>query len=608
MNALWHTKTLIPPVRNLTIERQRLHHQLAANTEARLVLVSAPAGFGKTSCLVSWSHTLQQAGARVAWYALDDQDNDPVRFAAYLARAFQVSGEPFDSLFTSAHPLDLHEVTATVLNEVAASGAHHVLVLDDYHLITEPIIHDALNRLCEYLPANLQIAIGTRADPPLQLARLRTHGAVTEIRMIDLCFSRDEIARLLRMTLNWSPAASALAGLENITEGWAAALSLIIMTLNKQATTEFEHALDQQFARYSQTQQHLFEYFATEVLDQQPDDVRRFMLNTCVLDQLHPSICTELTGDPRTSMMLNQLAAESLFVIPLSDVEPVYRYHHLFEQFLRQYLLLNDRAAYVSQHLAAARWYAAHNTIVRAVNHALAADDTGYAAQLIEDTAWAALTSRGEIMTIINWLRRFPDEALDRHPRLCLYFSRASYLTGNIADSEQYLQRAAHQIVSLPGTADDQPALQAIAASYQATLAAYRGDVVTGRACIEQAKALRDTVTDLDRVRIANTDAFLWYLVGNVPAARQAYTAALQLAQEVQHDYLSLDAHYYLAQVDLLAANLEAAKMRCETILGQYTSRIGPLSVLMLPLAQVFYQRSRLVEAETTLRDAIALA
>lgn len=608
MNALWHTKTLIPPMRNLTIDRRRLHQQMAANPDARLILVSAPAGFGKSSCLVSWVHALQNDGARVAWYALDEQDNDPTRFAAYLARAFQVSGEPFSSLFAAAHQLELHDVTATVLNEVTVSDAHHVLVLDDYHLITEPVIHDALNRLCEYLPANLQIVIGTRADPPLQLARLRTHGAVTEIRMADLCFSQDEIASLLQTTLDWSPTPGALKSLENITEGWAAALSLIIMTLNKHAIAEFEQTLDQQFARYSQTQQHLFEYFAAEVLAQQTDAVRRFMLNTCVLNRLDPSICTELTRDPRAPLLLNQLAAESLFVIPLSDVEPIYRYHHLFEQFLRQYLLLNDKPAYVEKHLAAARWYAAHDTIVRAVNHALAAEDYGYAAKLIEDTAWAALTSRGEIMTIIGWLRRFPDEALDRHPRLCLYFSRALYLTGEIASSEAMVQRATDQITSQSDDTGDQPALQAIAASYQATLAAYRGDVMTGRQWIEPANALRHTVAALDRVRIANTDAFLWYLVGDVPAARRAYTDALRLAQEIQHDYLSLDAHYYLAQIDLLAADLEAAKQRCEAILGQYTTRFGPLSVLMLPLAQVCYQRNQLVEAEAILREAMTLA
>ncbi|MEQ8673568.1 MAG: LuxR C-terminal-related transcriptional regulator [Aggregatilineales bacterium] len=604
MPPLLRTKIQIPPIRTQHIYRDRVLQKLNAKNESRLILVSAPAGFGKSSCLIEWAHTLRQRDVAVAWYALDEQDNDPVRFTAYLLKAFSILDIPLPALPDADQQITIQESANYILNSVTEFAKPVVLLLDDYHLITTPQIHDAISRLCEYMPPNMRLALGTRADPPIQLARLRAQGEITEVRMADLRFTTEETKHWLQTTLGWSPSTQVLTQLDGLTEGWAAALALIMMS---QSHSD-EQALENQLTRYSLSQRHIFDYFAREVFEQQSDNVQHFLLDTCVLNRLYPNLCSTLTDNHSAPLLLNQIATESLFVIPLSVSEPIYRYHHLFEQFLRQYLQMQDAGYFRKQHRLAAQWYAEQDDLVEAVHHALASEDFDFSARLIENYAWETLTARGEIMTIMTWLKSYPVEALERHPRLCLYFSRALYLTGDVDGSQNYLQIGMDALENNPDAIQNRESLQAIAYNYKATLSAYHGDVTTGMYWIKQAKALQQFVDGVDQVRIMNTDAFLYYLIGDVPSARQAYEHALTLANRINHHYLLLDAHYYLAQIDLLAGALQAVHDRCEKVMARYTSKINPLSIIMLPLASVHYQRNHIVEAESILRDAITLA
>ncbi len=606
MPPLLRTKIQLPPIRTHYISRARLTARLRSGVEpdARVTLVSAPAGFGKSSCLIEWAHQLQHEGALVAWYALDEHDNDPARFAAYLLGAFHATTRLTSSLPSASDRIGLQEAISSILNAAIEHDGLIVLILDDYHLISEPLIHDAVSLMAAHLPANLKLAIGTRADPPLQLARQRARGTLTEVRLADLRFRPEEMALWLESVLGWIPSAHLLEQIGTLTEGWAAALALLMMS---QPHLD-EQGLESQLTRYSQSQRHIFDYFAEEIFEQQPTPIQDFLLDTCVLNWLQPDLCAAMTGRRDATLLLNHLAANSLFVIPLSDVDPIYRYHHLFEQFLRQLLEMSDPARYLEKHRQAAEWHSAHDNVVEAVQHALALEDLAYAADLIEGRAWALLTSRGEIATIVNWLPQFPEIVLRQHPRLCLYFSRALYLTGNLERSAQYVRLASAALDQGETDTSGWQALKAIAANYQATLAAYQGDIPAGRTWIQQAIALRDAVDDLDRARIANTDAYLHYLAGNVWEARRAYRAALEIAQQIDHHYLRLDAHSYLAQIDLQAGDLGAVKERCEAVLAQEPNRIGPLSTLMLPLAQVLYEQNQLMEAEAMLREAISLA
>jgi len=604
MPALLQTKIQLPPLRSGDVTRERILSGIGDDTPARLVLVSAPAGFGKSTALIQWAHGLQQEGTLVMWYVLDERDNDPARFAAYLLATFRAHDAAFSTLPNREEAVNLEDAVDQILNAVTATDSSVVLILDDYHLITEPRIHDAIGRMIDHMPPNMRLAIGSRADPPLQLARLRVRGEIAEIRMRDLRFTSSEMRDWLNTSLGWHPAQSTVAELDRTTEGWAAALALILMS----QTHADDAGLMQQLMRFSQSRRHLFDYFAQEILDQQPDPIRDFLLDTCVLNRLEPDLCLAMTDQSDAPLLLNQLAAQSLFVMPLSDVDPVFRYHHLFADFLRQYLEMKDSARYRERHRRAADWYASHEQIVEAVHHALAGEDYDHAAVLITKRAWEALTARGEIMTVVHWLARFPDGLLARFPRLCLYFSRALYLTGDAERSQNYVQLASDTLHQRGEQFAENEALQAIAANYQATLAAYRGEIAYGLYWIERAKELSAAVDALDQVRIANTDAFLRYLIGDVPAARGAYEKALALAQHVDHPYLTLDAHYYLAQIDLLVGEWTAVEERCEGVLAKHSRKIVPLSTIMVPLAQVRYERNQIVDAEALLREAISLA
>jgi len=582
---------------------------MVVRPDVRLVLISAPAGFGKTSCLLAWCHDLKRSGRLVIWYALDKQDNDPVRFASHLSKAFQnAAGLAAGDELVPGAATSLDDMLSRIINELADNNQRYVLALDDYHLITAPEIHAALSLMLEHLPPNIQLAIASRADPPLQLSRLRARGQIVELRASDLRFDSSEIASFFKQALGVMPSAAQIERLDQTSEGWAAALRLMTLALYDTRQNVDDAAISRLLGRYSTAQQYIFDYFADEVFAQQSEATRNFLLDTCVLNQLTPDLCGTLTGNCDAPLILNRLAQANLFLIPLSEAQPVYRYHHLVEDFLRHRLQLENPARFSELHRAAAGWYELHSDWVEAIQHALTAVDYTYAAWLIEAHGWEALTSRGEIMTILSWLPHFPDSILRQYPRLCLYFSRCLYLTGELERSEMYVRLAIETLDENESNTQEHQALRAIAANYQATLAAYRGDIDAAQTWIEQAKALRDTVGDLDRVRIVNSEGFVHYLRGDIPAARRVYTHALELAQQIQHHYLTLDAHYYLAQIDLLAADLRAVCERCNALLAQYTNPIGPLSMIMLPLAQALFQQNQPIEAEAVLRNAVVLA
>jgi LuxR family maltose regulon positive regulatory protein len=577
--------------------------QVKAYPDARLILVSAPAGFGKSTSLLQWARRRQEEGSLVAWYAVDERDNDPTRFAAYLLGAFGVAGVQLP-VPDSDERIEVQETVTSLLNAAAQVEKRVLLLLDDYHLISEPQVHDAIRRLCEYMPANMRLAIGTRVDPPLPLARMRSRGEIAEVRMADLRFNAEEVREWCDTSLGWRPSRSSVEGLERTTEGWAAALALIMMS----RPTADEQGLEQQLARYSQSQRHIFDYFAQEILEHQPEQIRQFLLDTSVLDELSPDLCTTLTGDRQAPLLLNQLAAESLFVIPLSDTEPVYRYHHLFSQFLRQNLVLKHKERYLEQHRRAAQWYAGQNSFVEAVDHALAAEDLDHAADLIQEKAYVPLMSHGAFMTLVNWLPHFSTEVLARHPRLWLDFVRALYLSGHVELAESHIRRS-EEVLDWGSTDESaQRALQAMACNFRATLAAYRGELRQARRWIEEAQALTEWVDERERVRIASSGAFIRYLMDDVPGARHAYLQTLAMAEQVGARWIILDTHYYLAQLDLLSCNLEAAQARCERLLDAYPARIAMRTPLMLPLAQALYQRDQPVAAEMLLREALARA
>lgn len=602
--VLLSTKVTLPPQPAQYVRRERLLQKVAAFPEARLILTCAPAGFGKSSWVLAYCHHLKAANAQVAWYALDRQDNDPARFAAYLMRAFC----PDDAQQIGEDQRDLEDVVTLIMNRLVQDSGHYVFALDDYHLITNPTIHHCIALMLEHLPVNGQVLIGTRADPPLPLSRLRARGQIVELRAADLRFTSGEIKTFVQQAARAQLSDQSLRELEIASEGWITALWLIRLAAESMGQKLDDEAIAQHLNRFSTAQRHIFDYFADEVFDQQPAELQQFLLDTCVLNRLFPDICVVLTGNDNGSLLLDDMARSSLFLIPLSDHEPVYRYHHLFEDFLRNRLRLADPERFQRLHQRAAEWHQAHGNVVEAVDHALTGAAYDEAAWLIKHRAWEALTAHGEIMTMLSWLPAFPEPVLKAHPRLCLYFSRALYLTGDFEQSQQLVQMAAREIDHLPEDAPETAATRGIVYNYQATLAAYQGDLTQGFAFIERASKQWDKLDPVSQVRVANTRAYLHFLQGDSAAACRAYEEALTLAQQADHHYLTIDAVYFLAQLDVHQGRLLQAQARCEDQLEQQARRIAPISALLTVLARVHYEQNRPVEAEVMLRDAAHLA
>lgn len=602
------TKTTLPPAPTQYVRRERLLQKVAALPQARLILACAPAGFGKTAWVLAYCHRLQADQTPVAWYALDRQDNDPARFAAYLMRAFQTATAPPVDDRRSADHTDLEEVVTVILNRITEADRQVVMALDDYHVVTNPAIHHALGLMLDHLPPNGQLILGTRADPPLPLSRLRARGQIVELRAAELRFTSGEIAAFVQQAARAPLSEQSLRALESASEGWITALWLIRLAAESAGQGLDDAVLAQHLSRFSMAQRHIFDYFADEVFDQQSAELQQFLLETGVLNRLFPEICAALTGNDNAPLLLDTLARSSLFLIPLSQNEPVYRYHHLFEDFLRNRLRLADPDRFQALHQEAASWHEQHGSVVEAVDHALSGEAYDQAAHLITHRAWEALTTHGEIRTMLSWLPTFPEPVLRAQPRLCLYFSRALYLTGDFEQSARLVQMAAREIEHLPEDAPETAATRGIVHNYQATLSAYQGELTRGFSFIEQAAAHADRLDAVSRVRVANTRAYLHFLQGDVGAARRAYETALSLAQQAEHHYLTIDAVYFLAQLDLYQGRLQQAQTRCEQQLEQHARRIAPISALLTVLARVHYERNRPVDAEVMLREAAQLA
>ena len=379
------TKLYIPPVCSYQVPRPRLVERLTAGLVCKLVLVSAPAGFGKTTLLADWAAT-HTPPRRVAWLSLDEADNNPVRFLAYLIAALQRAHESigrdvtdifFDQNDDSTNTTDWVQVVLTLLiNQVCAVAEPLALVLDDYHLIHAQAIHDALLFLLDHLPDNWRLIIATRSDPPLALARLRGRGQLSELRQNELCFTPDEAATFLNDIMGLHIDTAAVAALAARTEGWVAGLQMAAVSL--QGRSDVQAFVD----AFTGSQHHILDYLVEEVLQRQTEQVQVFLLQTSILDRICGPLCDAVMGGHDSQTVLDFLEHANLFVFPLDDNQHWYRYHHLFADLLRHRLHQTQPERLPELHLRASSWYESQGQWSIAVEHALAAGDLERAARL----------------------------------------------------------------------------------------------------------------------------------------------------------------------------------------------------------------------------------
>ena len=469
------TKLFVPTSRRGLVTRPRLSELLRRGAESRLTLVSAPAGFGKTTLLAAWLG--ERENRRVAWVSLDPADSEPASFWTYVVTALHTvvpgvgAGAP--ALLASS-PVPTELVLTMVVNELVAAPGEVWLVLDDYHLVDNHDVDGGMAFLLEHLPRHVHVVISTRADPDLPLARWRVRGELVEIRAAELRFTSDEAVAYLNEVAGLGLAAEDVAALEERTEGWIAALQLAALSLRGRA--DVGGFID----RFAGNDRYIVDYLAEEVLSQQSDAVREFLLQSSVLDRLTGPLCDAVTGHDDGSRMLLALERANLFVVPLDDRREWYRYHHLFAEVLRVRLLGEEPEQVPLLHRRASRWYELHDLGEDAIRHALAARDVDRAVHLMERAVPAVRRNRQDAV-LIDWLKALPNDAVRRSPVLSVVAGWRLMVSGELDAAEPRFDDAERALSGVPdgrrAESEELRTLPATIAIHRAALAQARGDV-----------------------------------------------------------------------------------------------------------------------------------
>lgn len=537
------TKLLVPQILRTLVARPRLIEQLNTGHERKLTLVSAPAGFGKTTLVAHWlhhqaakplsHHPALTANLGVAWVSLAEGDNHPQQFWGYLLEALETSqpglGTPYLALFQLPELPPIERLLTALINTLIAQDQPMLLVLDDYHLIENQTIHLALSFLIEHLPPCLHVVLITRTDPPLPLARLRAQGDLLELRTNDLRCTTDEIRIFLTNVLQLQLSDDALATVATRTEGWLAGLQLFGLWLQGQSNP------NSLVSTLSGTQMHIMDYLAEQVWERLPKDVQIFLLRTSILERLTAALCDTVASQPRSQARLEHLERANLFLLALDSERRWYRYHHLFAEVLRARLARELCDELPTLHRRASHWYAAHGYTNEAIEHALRAEDWDLAGSLIETVPYVFAWNETHHEQHHQWLQCLPEAIIRRQIGLSLRYAKALYAL-NPAEVEPWLTH----VESLLATADKAPHGGALPApmrdNMRGEIAAYRahmnfvhGDGRSIVALCQQALDLLSPENQAVRAHVAWNLAIVFANLGaSALAERYAREASLQ--------------------------------------------------------------------------------
>ncbi|MGJ3246193.1 MAG: LuxR C-terminal-related transcriptional regulator [Elainellaceae cyanobacterium] len=612
---LLETKLYLPQWFADRVSRPRLIDRI--HPQRKLTLISASAGFGKTTLLAEWVAAVPTRP--VAWVSLDPSDNDPAVFWTYLITALQKIqpdlGERSLSLLQSPQPPPIESVLMTLLNELTAVEAEFALILDDYHAIETHAIHDGIGFLLGHLPPHMHLIIASRVDPPLSLARLRSHGALTELRAIDLRFTPEEAAAFLNRVMGLEISVADVAALEQRTEGWIAGLQLAALSLQgREDISDF-------VAAFSGGDRYIVDYLLEEVLQRQSDRVRHFLLQTAILERLSGELCDAVTDQTGGQVMLEALERGNLFIIPLDNTRQWYRYHHLFADVLLAHALMEWPERLPSLHGRASKWYEQHDLFSEAIRHALAAQDFERAANLIEP-AWPAMRNRQQEATVRSWLKMLPDSLIRTRPILSVAYALVLLNAGQPEGIETYLQDAERELAQL--TQAGSPAAQRIAANevqYRflpasiANARAYRaqalGDFASTITYAQQAMMLLPPDEGYERGTTAAFLGLAYWSSGDVAAAHRSFAEGLRIFQKLGGTQIVVAATPILANMGMAQGWLRATVKTCEQTLQLATHQSGSIlqgtAELYLVLSEIRYEQGDLAAASQLLQQGEAL-
>jgi LuxR family maltose regulon positive regulatory protein len=614
--ALLETKFYLPRPRRGLVPRPRLSERLDRGAASKLMLVSAPAGFGKTTLLTEWlaAGPAASAGPRLAaWLSLDRGDNDPASFWAYVIAALQAVapgvGESALALLRAPQRPPIETVLAALLNELAAIAGDIVLVLDDYHVIDAREVQDGMAFLLDHLPPGLHVVIAGRADPALPLARLRARGELVEARAAELRFTPDEAAAYLNGMMGLQLTAGDVATLEGRTEGWIAALQLAALSMQgRDDVAAF-------IAGFAGDDRYVVDYLVEEVLQRQPDDVQAFLRQTSILGRLSGPLCDAVTELGGGKAMLDALDRGNLFLVPLDDRRRWYRYHHLFADMLQARLLDEQPGQVPDLHRRASMWYEQNDEQSAAVSHALAAGDFERAADLVERAIPAMRRTRQEA-TALAWLEMIPDELVRARPVLSVGFAGALLTGGKLDGVERRLRDAERWLDPAAGAgagAPPRPAVMVVAdeegfRSLPATIEMYRAGQALARGdspgTVRHARRALDLAPDDDHLCRAGASGLLGLASwgsGDLGAAHRAYSECAAGLQRAGHVSDVLGCAIALADIRIAQGRLGEAMRTCEQALRLVGEAGGPVlrgaAGLHVGLSEVHRERGDLPAA-----------
>lgn len=627
------TKLVPPPLRAHLVARPRLTALLDQGATRALTLISATAGFGKTTLVNEWLKKRTEArGLRIeenkirslqspvsglqpsvltpqhstAWLALDADDNTPTRLLRHVIGALRTVAPLWGQdvlVRLDSNPLEsFQDVPDALLNELNTLVGPATIILDDYHLITDPQVHMAVGYAIEHLPAQVHLVLITRADPPLPLARLRARDQLVEIRAADLAFTPAETAQFLNQVMGLNLTADQISALEKRTEGWIAGLQLAALSLRGQSD------VNAFINNFTGNDRYIFDYLAEEVIGKLDTPTRAFLLSTSILDRVCASLGQAVTGTDDAQAVLERLEHENLFTIALDTHREWYRYHHLFGELLRHELRQTRAAEIPALHRRAAEWYEARGLYTEAIQHWLSAQDFDRAAPLIEQNVVGCL-ERAEFKTLSYWLDTLPQSYRAQYPRLALAQVWAFMVTGDFAQAEEQIVHAAEQLAD----AADLVQLETL----RALLISLRGSDLDRLTHARRAYAGAATGSAFTRGLAAMNLGTSYLFEGQLDAAYEALSEAESLVRGAGNQALAIIAASTRAEVDMLRGNLRHAAENLDRLVSDLSAPNSngpsPLSQALVRLADLerewnYLDRAleKLERVEQNIRDVIA--
>ncbi|MGB7537364.1 MAG: LuxR C-terminal-related transcriptional regulator [Anaerolineales bacterium] len=609
----------MPAARPRILPRTRIVERIAAESGAGLILVCAPAGYGKTTLLAEWARSEGQKGTAVAWYALDPGDDSPIPFGTYLvagltrALGTNLELEQIAQLLRSSPEWELQGILRHLINAIAASGRDCLLVLDDYQWIGSPAIHSAMALLLEHMPEKMRLAIGSRSDPPLPLARLRARGELLEIRADNLNFTLEESARFLKEVMRLDLPEEWITVLEDRTEGWIAGLQLAALSLS--GRTDQESLI----SSFGGSHRYLVDYLLEEVFTRQPEPVQSFLLSTSILERMCAPLCDALMeGQSGSAAVLERLDQENLFVVALDEEARWFRYHHLFRDFLQARLAKSRPERVPLLHRAACEWHSREGYRREAVRHALLTRDWEYSAALVEQYG-ISMMMHGEVSTVFEWCAAFPETVMRVHPSMCIFQCNA-WLIGYRQKNRMRIQERLRQIEQAVSAMEDGPIPRVLlgqAATIRAFLEAMTQDPSADpRRQFTVAQKALDLLSEDDPARsmVVLTTGYAHMALHDAQAGFEAMTRAKEISIPCRNYIGIVEAVFHQTRLAQVQGQLRRAESICRegridlaALLAHPDQELPAVGCLDVALGCILLERNQLDEAEQLLRRGLAL-